>query len=441
MDRSRTKIPAALTKESLSASLISLVVFPATSTHAEPAKTPAPIYHLHAVAPIQPLTDSVFRYLSERGANAYAEKNYQKAEMYYRAALSDAQNRGAKPTDKVLLTANLASACREDGHVDQARLLFEQALKGAEQNDCTPPVYSYVLRQYSVFLSKTGQTDKARFAAEAARLGHKLQAGASLRSSLLDKGSIPTISVHPLPPYSLPARNPNDPYWDVSFPLPAVGNAGKEPWSFQLHFAECPPRERWAVFDEEQKSRLNHQWHEWLRKFRAAMETAIAGSPALPESGRYHLIIHRSGHIDDVEALSNERASDQQLQSVGSSISRMNTASPIDFPAESQIDEIHLVMQFNRPQQENNQETELLKAEPRTLNGWTAVYPIHGYPLYPSYHPSPFTPRPSVNSPGRGFTPSMSGLGSASPAMSPVSPWIPSVLTPMKSTVSRSSYR
>src|SRR5271170_6558650 len=133
------------------------------------------LYHLNASAPDQALSDTVYRYLSEQAAGAYSHKRYRDAERLYSTALDDAGRRHARPSEIAVLTTNLASVYRDDRKFDQAKPLFERALAAAgEKADGIDSVYQYVLRQYAIYLSRTGKNDEANFAAEAAREGHKL---------------------------------------------------------------------------------------------------------------------------------------------------------------------------------------------------------------------------------------------------------------------------
>jgi hypothetical protein len=372
---------------------------------ANPGGSSSPkLYHLSASAPDQALTDTVYHYLSVRGAEAYAGHRFKDAEQLYASALEDAQKHHAKAKELAMLETNLASVYREEGLLDRAKPLFKAALNEAGGvSDQT--VYRYVLNQYASFLSRSGQQEESRFTAEAARTGDKLVASPlDFRSQhgLFDRYRIPILSVSPRAPFSLPYRNPNDPYWDVSQPLPPSVSQAARPWSLRVHFAECPPRERWAAFDAEQKSALNQQWHLWLNKLRASLEDAIAKAVVTPDSGRYHLVISRFGHIDDVEILSNPSESDRLKQSISGAVSSVNTGATAPFPSQSQMDEIHVVLNFERPDQQP-QEPQLPQLDPEELKGRTTIYTIAGgHWQHPAISPEHPRLGPGIQPGGRG---------------------------------------
>lgn len=336
------------------------------------------LYKLKANAPEQALSDTVYRYLSERAAVAYGKKHFKEAELLYSSALASAEKAQASAGDIATLTANLAAVYRDSSQFERAKPLFGKALQSSSNQG--GDLYKYVLRQYALFLERTGRSDEARFAYDAASHGHKLMPGPGSfanQSARLDRHRSPLLLVHPLTLPMVPITNQNDPYLDVSLPLPQQLSSNGHPWSFGLQFAECPPRERWAAFDTEQRSTLNQEWAAWLQKLRTAMESAIAGAPDLPKQGRYHLAVGRSGCINNVETLSNPAYSEDYLSSIGSTVSRLNNCSAIPFPETSQMEEIHVVLNFEK-QEPEKLEIDWSQFKPQVSNGYTVVYPIAG---------------------------------------------------------------
>lgn len=335
-------------------------------------------YKLKATAPDQALSDTVYRYLSERAAAAYGKKHYKEAELLYSSALANAEKAHAAAGDIAILTANLASVYRDGSQLDRAKPLFGKALQSS--SNCGGDTYKYVLRQYALYLERSGRFEESRFAYDAARHGHKLMPGAGSftnQSARLDRHRPQLLLVHPLTLPTVPTTNQNDPYIDVSLPLPQQLSSNGHPWNFGLQFAECPPRERWAAFDTEQRSTLNQEWAAWLQNWKTVMEKAIAGAPDLPKQGRYHLAVGRSGCINSVETLSNPAFSEDYLNSIGSTISRLNNCSSVPFPERSQMEEIHVVLNFEK-QEPDKPEVDWSQFKPQVTNGYAVVYPIAG---------------------------------------------------------------
>jgi tetratricopeptide (TPR) repeat protein len=336
------------------------------------------LYKLKATAPDQALSDTVYRYLSERAAAAYANKHFKEAELLYSSALTNAEKAHATACDVAILTANLASVYRDSSQFDRAKLLFSKALQSSSNQG--GDTYKYVLRQYALFLERTGRTEEAKFTFDAARHGHKLVPGSgTLANQSARRGGdrSPVLLIQHTPLAAVPTTNQNDPYLDVSLPLPEQLSAGGRPWTFHLQFAECPPRERWSAFDTEQRSTLNREWADWLKKMKNALESAIVESPDLPKQGRYHLVVTRSGCINNVETLSNPAFSEDYLQSIGAAISRLNNCTSVSFPDRSHMEEIHVVLNFEKPEPDKP-EVDWSQFKPQVSNGYTVIYPIAG---------------------------------------------------------------
>ncbi|GEM_PF-3454600 len=324
--------------------------------------------------------DVPYRYLSDRAAKAYSAGRYVEAESLYRAALDDATRSHAADADVAVLLTNLASTYRDDGKYESARPLFKQAMQMTEKMDgAGSQLYSYALGQYAGFLSRTGDYEQARFAEESARGGFKLAA-------------------RPIPLYWEPpaARNPfvplvdvggwrypgmmisytHPPLIDVTRETPVLSPGYPGPGSFRLHFAECPPKERWAAFDSEQRTLMKWKWDLWLAQVKEEFSRSAAAALETPVSGRYHLVFGRSGHIEDFDVLSDDINRAQALQSISGVISLFNNARTAPFPAETQMDQIHVIVDYQGPMQPQLPEEEALqKLPPITWPGFAGRYP------------------------------------------------------------------
>jgi hypothetical protein len=124
--------------------------------------------------------DALWRYYSEQGAKAYANRDYAAAEKFYTASLQDAEKRHIDDRNLALIVTNLATTLRDEGDFEQAAKLFKRSLSLSEKlGSGQQSAYSYTLRQYAALLRKTGREEEARFAYEAARNGQYLLSGAA----------------------------------------------------------------------------------------------------------------------------------------------------------------------------------------------------------------------------------------------------------------------
>jgi len=108
-------------------------------------------------------SDSTEQGLSEKGLNAYLAKDYDAAQMYFKAALQNVSRHQVHNKNLIVLMTNLASTYREMGQLDQAHSLYKRALAESQKFklSASESGYKYALRQYCGLLVKTGREDQA----------------------------------------------------------------------------------------------------------------------------------------------------------------------------------------------------------------------------------------------------------------------------------------
>jgi hypothetical protein len=117
--------------------------------------------------------DVVYRYCTDEGVQAYAQKDFSKAEDLFSAAVADAQKRKIQGPLLAMMLANLASAQREGKKLLQSRNTFRLAVAALSSS---PPnlrssinftrALNYIAPQYAALLNKLHLESEAKFIEE-----------------------------------------------------------------------------------------------------------------------------------------------------------------------------------------------------------------------------------------------------------------------------------
>jgi len=165
---SRGIVAAGAVALSLSLSLLSLVCpdgCAATDTGRQASSEPRNVFRLQATVLEllgKPTKDTVYRYFTEAGVNAYCQKDYSEAQRLFSAALSDAQKRGVNDSRLAVLYTNLAAVAREQHRYGESEKLFKDALVVLHEHT-NERCLNYTAKQYAALLRRINRDSEANF--------------------------------------------------------------------------------------------------------------------------------------------------------------------------------------------------------------------------------------------------------------------------------------